>query len=112
MRGMSYAVFGSLRRFTSFVFLAIVLIGYAYRGGAPLMVASLGGVLLVAGVPAVWYSSTLLQRYKGVFDYEPTEFWGRPSNGKEARGVLLSLNTLGLFAVLAGLALLLIVRFF
>ncbi len=103
--------FRSLRSLTSFLFLALIVLGSMAAPSAPMPILIMAVCLFAIGVPLAVYAFKALERYKEVFDYEPTEFWGRTSNGKQARENLMTMSTTGLWCGLSGIALMLVVAF-
>ncbi len=95
----------ALRRLSSFVFIGVVVWGIFEAARAPVAVLVAAICLIVTGVPVCAYSLRAAERYKVVFDYEPTEFWGATRNGKQAREVLLAMTTVGLWCAFAGVGL-------
>jgi hypothetical protein len=111
MRRMSYSLFFALGRFSSFLFLALIIMGGAYSHQAPWTILAISILFAFFGIPSFMYSLNEMEKIKGVFDFEPTEFWGRVSNGGVTRGVLMSTNALGLWSMLAGAVLFVIPKF-
>ena len=89
-----------VERFIIFVSTLIILY---LSNQFPHVVPWLAGSLLVFGVVAFGAGMLLSQRYKQVFDYEPTTLFGRPTIGKQVRGRLGFVGTLGGWAALLGL---------
>ncbi|SRR5258706_518128 len=86
-------------------FLAVILtVGLAKQNPSTTTTLSIG--LIVAGLPLMIYGLIKARHYKNVFDYEPTIFWRRKSNGKRVRAFLMACNFIGLYCLLAGAILL------
>ncbi len=103
------ASFRAIRYLTSFVFLAVLFLGSVEASRAPILVVATAVILFVLGIPIAVYAFAKMERYRDVFDYEPTELWGKSSNGKQARATLMAVSTTGLLCSLSGVALFLIV---
>ena len=58
--------------------------------------------LLASGIPCLIGGAIIYGRYKDVYDFEPAEFFGRQSNGKEIRGLLMKFVYWGFLASLSG----------
>jgi len=102
----SRSVLRSTARLSTFLLFLVVVGAFAEVGRAPWLVLSLGGFLLLLGVLGMVYVNRNMAKYKTVFDYEPTEFQGKPSNGADVRSFLIAVNTLSLWCVIAALIML------
>lgn len=58
--------------------------------------------LLMIGIPCFLTGAIVFGRYKDVYDYEPANFLGRASTGKEVRGKLARVMYLGFFCTMSG----------
>ena len=107
---MGYGTFYAIRRLSSVLFVGVLILGATIGRAdtAATFIISVGLVLL--GTPAFIYGISAADRYKNTYDYEPTLFWGKPTNGKHAREVLITFSSVGLWCALTGLALALITR--
>jgi len=101
-------ILDAIRRLGGFLFICLMLIGIFLLKKAPWLSLGMAALMLVGGVFLLVYGLKTMQRYKDVFDYMPTEFRGKPRNGKQVRDYLMGLNVIGLWCALAGLALLLL----
>jgi hypothetical protein len=66
--------------------------------------------MLVLGIPSLVGGLIVYQRYKDIYDFEPASLLGRPSNGKNIRGILSALIYFGIWSGIAGGALLMMLQ--
>ncbi len=99
---MGWGTIKSLNRLSILLFGLVDLLLIAIADKVPLLVLTSMILMTVGGAVLFVYGLVALERYRGVFDYEPTILWGRPSNGKSARSTLMAINTMGLWSFLAG----------
>ena len=106
---MGYRSFSSIRRVTSVLFVSVLVLGFTIGREHRLATEIISNGLILGGIPSFLYGLLTMEKYKAIFDYEPTVFWGKQSKGKSAREVLMTLNVVGFWCVLTGIALLVIV---
>jgi hypothetical protein len=58
--------------------------------------------MLVLGIPCLIGGVITYGRYKDIYDFEPASLFGRPSNGKNIRGILSAVIYFGIWASIAG----------
>jgi hypothetical protein len=86
---------------TWLVFLAMIL--SVELGKENLLIALPMAIgLLIVSLPLLIYGLITTRQYKNVFDYEPTVFWRKESNGKKVRAFLMTCNYLGLYCLIVG----------
>ncbi len=91
------------RQISNLFFIIYIVLALYIGDRWPWMVSVLGAAMILAGVPLFLYGSRKIGEYKNIYDYEPTRFWGKETNGKEAREVLAGLNAISFWCVLTGL---------
>ncbi len=99
---MGWGTLRSLNRLSILLFALVDLLLIAIANRAPLLVLLIMILMVAGGAVLFAYGMVALERYREVFDYEPTVLWGRPSNGKEARSTLMAINAIGIWSFLAG----------
>src|SRR5262249_31799165 len=99
----------AINRLTGVLFFSVLIIGIMVGREHPLATHLISIVLILIGIPTWLYGLINAEKYKSIFDYEPIAFWGKPSNGKNAREVLMTFNVAGFWCALTGVALLLFV---
>lgn len=92
---MGYGTINALGRLSSFLFLGIIVLGINIGKLHPTAVLVTSLLLLLCGLPVCLYGLFTIQKYKDVFDFEPTLFLGKQRNGKYARQVLMAMTTIG-----------------
>lgn len=88
--------------FFLFLFFAIVWAATKLAAIELTYVWILTGILLALGIPCLVGGAIIYGRYKDIYDYEPAELFGRQSNGKEIRGLLMRFVYLGFLLSLSG----------
>ena len=106
---MSRGTLDAINRLTGVLFFGAIILGITVGHEHRLVTHIISIGLVVVGTPMFIYGLTNAGKHKTVFDYEPTVFWGKQSNGKTAREILMTFNTVGLWCALTGIALLLVV---
>ncbi len=106
---MGWGTVNAINRFTGVLFFGALILGITVGRVHPLITHIISVGLILVGIPMLVHGLTTMGKYKDTFDYEPTTFWGRPSNGKSAREVLAAFNVAGFWCTLTGIALLLFV---
>jgi hypothetical protein len=106
---MGYSTFYSIRRLAGVLFLSALVLGITLGREHRLTTMAISIGLILGGIPAFAYGLVSMRKYKEVFDYEPTVFWGKQSNGKNARDILTTFNVVGIWCTLTGIALLFVV---
>ncbi len=106
---MGRGTVNAINRFTGVLFISAFILGITVGRVHPLITHIISVGLILIGTPIFVYGLVTMGKYKDTFDYEPTTFWGRPSNGKTAREVLATFNVAGFWCALTGVTLLLFV---
>lgn len=101
----SQSLLYAVRRLSSFLFISLLLLATLFLSKVPLAYFSLSALLVLVGLPLFTYGLVTGERYKNVFDYEPTQFLGQNKNGSQVRDILMTANVVGLWCTLSGLAL-------
>ncbi len=99
---MNRGTLGAINLLSILVFGVVDVLLALMAGEAPLLVLAIMVLMLLGGATVFGYSLIAMEKYREVFDYEPTIMWGRPSTGKAARSTLRAINAMGLWSFLAG----------
>lgn len=105
---MGQGTYSALGRLSGFLFFSFVLFGVNVGKEHPAAILITSIFLLAFGIPLSVYGLYSVQRYKDVYDFEPTIFWKQERNGKYAREILAAVISIGIWASLAGAALIFI----
>jgi hypothetical protein len=108
---MSIRTLNSIRWLGGLLLTGLTVAGVALAHSARTAVFDGALGLIFVGVLPFLYSLAALERYKSIFDHEPTTLWGRTSNGKEARSALMAINAAGLCCLVTGAGLLVYMLF-
>lgn len=103
---MSYETLFAIERLASFIFICIFLTGFRLGRDYPIAVRTTSIFMVVVGLALVLFGFLVTEKYKNIFDYEPTMFWGKESNGKTARGILRAFGIIGFCSFFTGVILL------
>ena|SRR5688572_12503573 len=99
---MGYGTLYSIQRVSIFVFLCILVAGASLSKQYLYFIQIISFLMIILGLPTAIYGFYSAAKYKDVFDYEPTIFWGKESNGKTARTVLMIFSTIGSWCFFVG----------
>ncbi|MBI5932729.1 MAG: hypothetical protein HY867_03390 [Chloroflexi bacterium] len=86
------------------LFFVMIIIGSDLSQTNPGLLIISATILLALGAPTFIYGFSTQKKYQMVFDYEPTEFWGKPSTGMRVRNTLTVFSILGLWGLGTGIA--------
>ena len=104
---MGYGTIHAIGRLSNLLFLGIIILGIHIGKSHPAAVFLASLLLVLLGLPVFVYSLYAFQKYKDVYDFEPTQFLGKPSNGKHARQVLMAEVTIRIWCSITGTVLIL-----
>lgn len=99
---MGYGTLRAFSRLSAALFVGLDAIVLVISRDNPIIALGVMVGLITLGLGPLVYTLVVLERYKSVFDYEPTTLWGKPTNGKSARSTLMAINAIALWSLLAG----------
>ncbi len=99
---MGRGTLGAINRLSILLLGLVDVLLIAIASKVPWLVLVIMILMFVGGATLFVYSLIVMEKYREVFDYEPTVLWGRPSTGKAARSTLMAINGVGLWSLLAG----------
>lgn len=96
-----YAIGGIL----SILYFVFLVFGGDLHETNPVAAEILTFGLILFGTISVAYGWNMHKKYKNIFDYEPANFWGKPSNGLRVRNILTLFSVIGFWGIGTGLSL-------
>ncbi len=106
---MSNSTHNSIRLLFAVLYISVIVLGASIGRAHPYTTLIISILLITSGLPASIFGLIQAEKYKKVFDFEPTMLFGKPSNGKSARTILMAITTLGFWSLFAGALLILVV---
>jgi hypothetical protein len=88
--------------FSFFFFCGLIYLAIHLGKINPIYTWSLAALMTTLGLFSIVWAALLLCRYKNVFDFEPALFLGRLMNGKRIRGILTPAVYAGVWSVVEG----------
>ena len=89
----------------SFLYFLAIILGIELGNKTPTTALSLSIGLIAAGLPTLLYGIIKSKQHKNVYDYEPTVFRKKASNGKKIRTFLMTCSWIGLYCLVVGVVL-------